>query len=277
MEEKVQAPFWLSSWFVIAALLLLPPVGIILMWISGEFKKNYKIILTVVTCLYAFFIFPLFISAVAAPFIEKSAVAEVAVEKVSNDTFIDQQLTGNWVLSSDGFEGNDNFEHFIIDFKADGGFTIDAKVAVSNQVIPMAGTHKADSKGNLFLTKESGEQIIYHYDLTGNAMILQYMEEGKIKLRKTEYAAPPAPPAAVEPVSIDLGAGMYTIGVDVPPGKYDITAISGRGNFFGKPGVVSEMMGVGDDHYIESYKNANFVNGNTIEIKSTLVVNLTSK
>lgn len=83
--------------------------------------------------------------------------------------------------------------------------------------------------------------------------------------------------AAPTPVSIDLSAGKYTVGTDVPPGKYDITAISGTGNFFGRPSIVSEMMGVDNNHYIPSYKNATFQNGDEIEIAGDLVVNLTSK
>ena len=277
MEEKEKIPFWLSSWFVVISLLVLPPVGIALLWIGRDFKRNAQIILTVSACCYMFFIFPLFIGAVIAPFIAEEKV--VAIDKTTSDTFLDQRLTGSWMLSTDGYSGNDTFDYFTINFESGGKYEMEAKVAVNQQIIPMAGVYAVDKNGNLFLTKESGEQITYYYNLVDGAMILQYMEDGKVKLKKVENTPPPAATEqpATTAVSIDLSAGVYTIGVDIPPGKYDITAISGRGNFFGNPGIVNEIMGTEGDYTIPSYKNAAFKNGNTIEVKGTLVVNLTSK
>ncbi|MBK5244069.1 MAG: hypothetical protein JJE18_03400 [Eubacteriaceae bacterium] len=99
------------------------------------------------------------------------------------------------------------------------------------------------------------------------------VDANKIAAGKTA----PAPALAPKPVSIDLSAGVYVVGQDVPPGKYDINVILGHGNFYGNPGIINEMMGTNQDYYIQTYKNATFKKENTIEISGTLVVNLTSK
>lgn len=264
MEEKVQAQFWLSSWFVIAALLLLPPVGIILMWISGEFKKNYKIILTVVTCLYAFFIFPLFITAVTAPFAEKEIPKREAI-------------IGEWELSPKQSGGIDAVSN--LKFDEDGGFMWLIPNGTGNKLL--SGRYVRGDQISLII----GVELPVDFDYSIDDDVLKfdglYYTRGEhlsfieVPPVVTETAA--APPAVAEPVSIDLSAGVYTVGADVPPGKYDITATSGRGNFFGNPGIVNEIMGVGDENYLQTYQNATFKNGNTIEVKGTLVVNLTSK
>ena len=278
MEEKIKVPFWQSVWFVVIMLLLLPPVGIVLVWVSGEFNRNFKIVLTVAAALYTFTVFPLFSKAVADG-ISTPATANktVAAETVADDKFVDQRLVGNWMLSSDGYPGNSLFEYFTINFEAGGKYTLDAKVIDNQQIIPMAGTFTVDENGNLFLTQKSGEPITYYYNLVDGIMILQYAENGKVKLKKTESVAvaPAVEPAAL--VSVELSAGTYVVGADVPPGKYDITAISGTGTFSGRPGIVAEIMGVGSEYYIESYKNATLKAGNEIEITGGLVVNLTSK
>jgi len=275
MEENTKVPFWLDNWFVIIALLVLPPIGITLLWISYEFEKKSKIVLTVIVCLYMFFMIPHLIAAVVAPFtVEKTVVADT----VGDGTFLDQRLSGSWMLSGDNYAGNEYFEYFTLKFEDNGTYVLDAKVAQNKQITILTGTYAVDKNGNLFLTKESGEQITYYYDLVDGTMILQYMEDGKVKLKKFETATtPPVAEQAPATVSIDLSAGVYTVGTDVPPGKYDITAISGSGNFFGNPGIVNEIMGVDGGYSIPTYKNATFVNGNTIEVKGTLIVNLTSK
>ena len=79
MEEKIKVPFWQSVWFVVIMLLLLPPVGIVLLWIGGDFKKNQKIIATVAACLYALLVFPFFVAAAAAPFAEKEIPKQEAI------------------------------------------------------------------------------------------------------------------------------------------------------------------------------------------------------
>ena len=82
--------------------------------------------------------------------------------------------------------------------------------------------------------------------------------------------------------SYELTAGNYEVPADVLAGKYDIVAVSGSGNFIvkNKDGHydTSEMIGVdNDEFYIREYKNAKILEGNTIEISSTLKVQLIPK
>lgn len=199
--------------------------------------------------------------------------------KSAPEKYLDQRLTGNWMLSGDGYSGNDAFEYMATTFSENGKYNSEAKVSGTGEVVPVNGTYSVDKDGNMYIVKSTGEEILYYYTLKDGFLVLQYTENGTAKLKKVENTTQPATeqPAPQTAVSIDLSAGKYAVGTDIPPGKYDITAISGTGNFFGRPSVVSEMMGVDSDYYIPSYKNATFKNGNEIEISGDLVVNLTSK
>ena len=202
-----------------------------------------------------------------------------ATSKATVEKYLDQRLTGNWMLSGDGYTGNDEFEYMTVAISETGKYDAEAKVAGTGEVVPVVGTYSVDKDGNLYIVKSGGEEILYYYTLQDGFLVLQYAENGTAKLKKVENAPQVVAEQPVQQtaVSIDLSAGKYVVGTDVPPGKYDITAVSGTGNFFGRPSVVSEMMGVDSDYYIPSYKNATFKNGNEIEISGDLVVNLTSK
>lgn len=50
-----------------------------------------------------------------------------------------------------------------------------------------------------------------------------------------------------------LIAGFYTAGIDIPPGKCNITAISGCGNLYSSDGELNESFGTEED-YVPSYK-----------------------
>lgn len=89
----------------------------------------------------------------------------------------------------------------------------------------------------------------------------------------------PTPAPTPEPVSINLSAGKYIAGQDIPIGKYDVTWVSGTGNFFADnpTGIgINEAFGE-NDNFIKIYKNATFKSGNEIEVRGNLIVNLTSK
>ena len=77
----------------------------------------------------------------------------------------------------------------------------------------------------------------------------------------------------------ELTAGNYEVPADIPAGKYDIVAVSGHGVFTinNTDGYadLSEFLGVDNDEYaIKEYKNAKILEGNTIEISSTLKAKL---
>ena len=80
----------------------------------------------------------------------------------------------------------------------------------------------------------------------------------------------------------ELTAGNYEVPADIPAGKYDIVAVSGHGVFTinNTDGYadLSEFLGVDNDEYaIKEYKNAKILEGNTIEISSTLKAKLVPK
>ena len=82
--------------------------------------------------------------------------------------------------------------------------------------------------------------------------------------------------------SYELTAGNYEVPADIPAGKYDIVAVSGHGVFTinNTDGYadLSEFLGVDNDEYaIKEYKNAKILEGNTIEISSTLKTKLVPK
>lgn len=86
MEEKIKVPFWQSVWFVVLMLFLLPPVGIVLVWVSGEFKGSIRIVFTVLAALYLMFVFP----TVAGNLFGTRVVHEVS-QPANGETFTDEQ------------------------------------------------------------------------------------------------------------------------------------------------------------------------------------------
>lgn len=196
------------------------------------------------------------------------------------ERYLDQSLFGNWILSDDGYQGNESFIYLMMGFTENGEFFMDTKPVGSTESSFFEGTANVDKDGYLYVKYDGTEELMYGYKFQGEFLILNYSADKYVKLKKSssaKTATTTTQTAAPTPVSIDLSAGKYTVGTDVPPGKYDITAISGTGNFFGRPSIVSEMMGVDNNHYIPSYKNATFKNGDEIEVAGDLVVNLTSK
>ncbi|MEA5004133.1 MAG: hypothetical protein VB081_11610 [Christensenella sp.] len=83
----------------------------------------------------------------------------------------------------------------------------------------------------------------------------------------------PAPTS--DPVSIDISSGNYTCGTDFPPGTYDITLVSGNGNVICS-GKINEIFRA-EDGYTQSFSNAKFVNGDILQIKGGVTINLASK
>jgi hypothetical protein len=276
MEEKVS--ILNQEWFAILMVVFVAPFGIFLIWKNKMFPTVARAILSIIFGI----IFLFFLVFLRGVWITSNASDEP-------DKFVNQKLTGSWELSGD-YLNNSSFDYFTITFGDTGKYISNAKVTANQQLVSINGTYTTDKDGNLYISKNTGDEIKYYYSLQDGYLVLQFMKEnGTVKLKKssapvsqasatpTAPAATPAPAATVEPVSIDLSAGKYIVGTDVPPGKYDITAISGSGNFFGNPGIVNEIMGVEGNYSIPEYKNATFKNGNEIEIKGNLVVNLTSK
>lgn len=84
----------------------------------------------------------------------------------------------------------------------------------------------------------------------------------------------------IEPFEIDLTAGNYTIGTDIPAGIYNLTAESGSGNVRGSNtingGINETMANPADEYSIDFFSNAKFDSGNTLSIGGTLSLHLQS-
>ena len=249
------------------------PFGIFLIWKNKMFPVYARIILSIISgIIFLFFLITL-----------RGAYILSNMDTKSIPATENQSIVGEWEynVQKSGIIGKtSNFK-----FEKDGKF----KWLVLNKDLGgnvlIEGTYVLTS-GTISFISGTNAPLKLSYSIQGDSMILDglYFKKGSnlsYTPSATNIAPVPAPvpvPVPVPaPISIDLSAGKYVTGVDVPPGKYDITAISGTGLFFGRPGIVNEMMGTDSDHYIPSYKNAIFKNGNEIEITSNLVVNLTSK
>lgn len=91
---------------------------------------------------------------------------------------------------------------------------------------------------------------------------------------------------APKPTTFSLGIGQYTVGVDIAPGKYDVVALSGSGNFMGDVaactfGSLNEILAApGASASIErssTYSNLTLAAGDVINIKGTLTLEFTLK
>ena len=77
------------------------------------------------------------------------------------------------------------------------------------------------------------------------------------------------------PESFTLGVGSYTVGSDIAPGKYDVTAISGSGNFqgdvaacqFGSLNEILAAPGASTMERSSTYSNLTLKSGDVIHIK----------
>lgn len=78
---------------------------------------------------------------------------------------------------------------------------------------------------------------------------------------------------------IVLTAGKYVVGTDIKAGKYDAIAQSGSGNFFTDGSTdVNEILSAENDGFgIPKYSNLVLKEGDTVEIRSSLSVQLQAK
>lgn len=97
--------------------------------------------------------------------------------------------------------------------------------------------------------------------------------------------APRTPPAQtsttaeeviLEPVEFELGSGNYTAGIDIPAGKYDIVAVSGKGNVSSTnmfSGGINATMGIddGSGFFEQEYKNIKLPKNTRLEVSGLVV------
>lgn len=78
----------------------------------------------------------------------------------------------------------------------------------------------------------------------------------------------------------ELTDGNYTVGIDLPAGRYTITAIDGSGNVSSSNmydgGLNETMAAVASDMYITEFKNATFKDGDILEVKNGVTIKIHS-
>ena len=85
----------------------------------------------------------------------------------------------------------------------------------------------------------------------------------------------------VEHFEVDLSAGNYVAGVDIPAGTYNLTATSGSGNLSSSnmySGGLNEIMGSPADEYTqETFNNLSLPEGETLSLTGTVVLHIVSE
>ncbi len=82
--------------------------------------------------------------------------------------------------------------------------------------------------------------------------------------------------AAREPFEANLSCGFYIPGVDIPEGKYALTAVSGSGNVYMRS-KVNEIMSSEDKEYcIQTFNGASLSGSSPLVVSGDLVLNIKS-
>ncbi len=80
-----------------------------------------------------------------------------------------------------------------------------------------------------------------------------------------------------EPFEIKLSAGNYTGGIDIPAGRYNLTALLGSGNVISSAGL-NQMMGVDQGApYVQACRNALIEKGTELHISGSVVLRFCSE
>lgn len=248
MEENVKVRFWKSTWFVVLMCIFFPPIGLVLLWVLEKFAKPLRIALTAFLVFYSI----LWIGAFGS--VNSSYVAPHQVSnEVSIEKFQDQRLTGDWSISDNGHSGNSAFDYMKTTFGDDGKYQSEFKTSDTHEVFSIVGTYGVDKDGNLYISeKSSGNEILYYYTLQDGDLLLQYTENGTVKLSKSNSdinaSTSNEPPKPVAPTTATYKPGTYKIGVDMPPGLYALTG----------PGYVEVSSDSSGDSIIDNDNIGNF-------------------
>lgn len=109
-------------------------------------------------------------------------------------------------------------------------------------------------------------------------------DSGPDSNQKTTDSTPPeetTPQVVEEHYEVDLSAGYYTAGTDIPAGTYNLTATSGSGNVSSSnmySGGLNEIMGTPADEYnSESFNGLKLDNGVVLSLGGTVTLHLVSE
>lgn len=82
--------------------------------------------------------------------------------------------------------------------------------------------------------------------------------------------------ATREPFETNLSCGFYIPGIDIPEGKYTLTAISGSGNVYMHSKVNEIMSSENKEYYIQTFNGASLSGSSPLVVSGDLILNIKS-
>lgn len=158
--------------------------------------------------------------------------------------------------------------------------------AVASQTISVDPTTKIRVNGEMFVPKDAtGKEVpVFNYQGTTYAPVRALAEAYGLVVG---YDAAANMATVDRPVvtTFTLGIGTYKVGEDLAPGKYDVVATMGSGNFQGdvascKFGSLNEILsapGASTFERASSYSNLELASGDIVYIKGNLKLLFTAK
>ncbi len=280
MEQKEK--FYKKLWFMWLLIILIPPVGIIFMWISKkEMKIGKKILITIVGLVW---------------FVIWMALGQSGSDTENNN--VDKQNTAQSTeadtTEADTTESNTTeeitteeakLESFETELTA-GHYEVGVDIPQGTYNITCISGQGNVSSSNMF---SGGLNEVMNVD-TSDGFSIDTFNNAKFSngdeltvsstavIKITSEAADASSLGSRSPlgVEIELSSGNFVAGTDFEPGVYDITCITGQGNVYSDnilEGGLNEVMNVDTSNgfSISLFKNAKFESGTQLTISGCTI------
>lgn len=194
----------------------------------------------------------------------------------TQQTADDTSLVGKWEIDYEANNAGPN------DAIANFNFVDSKKLVLSisgeddNAIETKEGTYTIDNDVLKVMWNEGG-YIESKLERIGEESISL---DGMVLKNVNDFTYTSVPVASPSNSSLDIPqeyvftAGNYTVGEDIPSGKYDVKWVSGSGNCVA--GDMIEMFGEGE-YRIKEYKNLTLTKTDTIKVSGTLEIKFMSK
>lgn len=281
MEQKEK--FYKKLWFMWLLIILIPPAGIIFMWISKkEMKIGKKVLITIVGLVW----FVIWIAlgesesdtennndvieqntaisteadTTEANTTEEITTEEITTEEVKLEPFETELSAGHYEVGIDIPEGIYNLT------------CVSGQGNVYSDGIYSGGLNEimsTDTSDGLSIDSFSNARFSNGDELTvSSTAVIKVTSEAAY----TSYLSTRSPLG----VEIELSSGNFIAGTDFEPGVYDVTCIAGQGNVYDDNvflGGLNEVMSVdaSDGFSISLFKNARFESGTQLTVSGCTI------